>query len=282
MEEKCNQYSVCTVYLNKHLQSDYYLLGIDIPQMSVRPQPGQFYQVKPLTVGISNLYTGSLLFKPLSVFDFEEGRVMFMIKAVGKGTEQIAKMVKGDQVVLIGPLGKGFNFDINRSQEYSRTKSNATQSILVSGGIGYAPLFYLKKELEKKGFNSLWLHGGRSSNDIFPADIICTDDGSQGNKGFITKLIPSVIEDCDRESISQIYCCGPKSMMRVVAGLMVHYNLPSQFSLEEYMACGIGVCMGCAVKAADVGESNTPSQKRYLMVCKDGPVFNREEIDWNE
>lgn len=259
---------------NTHLQGDYYRLSVTVSgKANTAPCPGQFYQVKTKTGEGVSFNKGSFLYKPLSVYDYQEGVLTFMIKVIGEGTAEIAKSKNGEMLELIGPLGKGFEID-----EVNQGSPESKPVLLVSGGIGYAPLYYLKKELNKRGIPSTWLHGGKTANDIFPCDIVCTDDGSQGNKGLVTNCLPALLGSEAGKTVSRIYCCGPKPMMKVVREYACRYEVAAYFSLEEYMACGIGVCLGCAVKKSRQNQS----RPEYMTVCKDGPVFNGEEIDWNE
>jgi dihydroorotate dehydrogenase electron transfer subunit len=288
MDCKSMKYTIGTVHNNFHLKGDYYLCQVKADYNECEPVPGQFYQVKTLTISGNKNNSASILFKPLSIYDYSHGIISFMVKVIGKGTAEIGRLAENDQVALIGPLGKGFVVDnIRQEQEddiipvSESSKALHIQKepniLLISGGIGYAPLYYLNKKLHYMNLPSKWLHGGRTAKDIFPADFICTDDGSEGDRGLVTKCLPDLLSS-KQNPIRQIYCCGPKPMMKVVWGYAQEYGVPVQFSLEEYMACGIGVCLGCAVR-----KSKTVADKpEYFMVCKDGPVFNAEEIDWNE
>ncbi len=275
-------YKVGLVDKVKILNSKYYLLQISMPAKEIIPKipsPGQFFQIKPLTVGLKYPYSGSLLFKPFSVYDFDKGQLTLMIKNIGKATKQLVNLVKGDRIALIGALGKPFDLPYRK------------QVLLVSGGVGYAPLYYLKRKLLDNQNQVIWLHGGQSCDDVFDSDIICTDDGSLGNKGFVTcSLYDLLSNNCAYDNLKlykdlnfeSIFCCGPRIMMKKVFEISWQYSIPAQFSLEEYMACGIGVCCGCAVKINPQGVADPLKDNHYLLVCKDGPVFKGEEIDWNE
>jgi dihydroorotate dehydrogenase electron transfer subunit len=239
-----------------HLNPSYFVLETET--VEIIPAAGQFYLIKPVT-GFS-----SLLHIPLSIYDVVEFRLRFFCKTIGKGTQELAALRSGDEIFLLGPLGTGFTLPEN------------CKTLLVSGGIGYAPLFMLKKQLIARNNQVLWLHGGQSTQDIFPADIIYTDDGSSGEKGFVTEGMRRILNNPACPDFTEIYSCGPKKMMKTVSSFADEKRIPLQVSLEEYMACGLGTCLGCVVKMRNNEE------EFYGRVCKDGPVFQAKEVIWNE
>lgn len=241
---------------NKILLNDSYYL-LETEKTDVIPLPGQFYLLKPVE-GFP-----SLLHIPVSIYDIDGSKLRFMIKIVGKGTESLSRLKVKERIKALGPLGKGFTFPVN------------TNTLLISGGIGYAPLYLLKKQLLLNSSRVNWLHGGRSSEDVFPADVIYTEDGSRGERGLVTKDLKKLLADSD-SLYDSIYCCGPKRMMKEVYNIAHSKKIPLQVSLEEYMACGMGICLGCAVKVTNNGE------EEYQTVCHDGPVFAGEKVVWDE
>ncbi len=216
-------------------------------------KPGQFFQIKVPGEGFH-------LRKPISVYDVRENQVALLIKRIGYGTERLFDLMPEELIDIIGPLGNGFDLPAKKS------------CLLVSGGIGYAPLKYLKQTLETNNI-VVWLHGGRTVNDVFPADMIYTDDGSSGTQGYVTHGLEKLIAN---NKYDQIYICGPKVMMENCTKLLNGYDAQIQVSLEEYMACGIGVCYGCVVPIKN--EENFV----YKTVCKDGPIFSAGEVIWHE
>jgi dihydroorotate dehydrogenase electron transfer subunit len=218
------------------------------------PMPGQFYQLKPQNSG------NHLLFTPVSIYDRNASQLSFLIKIIGPKTRNLSNLRAGDELNSIGPLGKPFKLVENR------------KVLLISGGIGYAPLRLLQRELLSKNNAVTWLHGGRSESDVFPADIVYTDDGSVGKIGFVTLELDRYLKELQPD---MIYVCGPKEMMKNVYLHTVRSNIPTEFSLEEYMACGIGVCFGCAVAIKE------QQKVVHKTVCKDGPVFKGDEIEWD-
>ncbi len=240
---------------NIKLNDDYFLLWIHAPEISKSISSGQFFEIK---IAGNNF---PLLRKPISVFEVKNENVGFMIKKIGRGTENFSHLKKNDVLDIIGPLGNSFELPSQK------------EVLLISGGIGYAPLHNLKKELLSNNNNVTWIHGGRSTNDIFSSDFTFTDDGSSGQKGFVTIGMEEILL---KKKFDLIYCCGPKIMMKKCSEIAKKFHTKMFVSLEEYMACGIGVCHGCAV-AIKKNDSFT-----YKTVCKDGPIFNSNEVIWNE
>jgi len=240
---------------NKKLNNDYYLLKFHKGNLDTGFLPGQFVTVK-LSKGIP----GQRLGIPISIYQADETSFTLFIKILGQGTRILSQTAKNMELDILGPLGTGFTITENK------------KILLISGGVGYPPLKFLKDKLID--CQVTWIHGGKSSSDIFPCDFACTEDGSQGHKGFVTAKLKELLEN---ETFDMAYSCGPNPMLKAVAAILKEYNIPLEVSLEEYMACGIGVCYGCAVQV--VSDDDQPLYKR---VCKDGPVFNANEIVWEE
>ena len=158
------------------------------------------------------------------------------------------------------------------------------KAILIAGGMGVAPLFFLAWKLKSSSIE--FMTGFKTSDEIIRPDrlndlsinfSITTDDGSSDYKGFVTDLLEEYIA-CHRESSDslRVYSCGPTSMLKKTAAITAKNNIPCQVSLETHMACGLGACQGCAVKI-----SGSESLSPYRHVCQDGPVFSSCDIDWN-
>jgi len=239
----------------QHLNNLYFVLSVHLGPLANEVKPGQFFELK------NPAFTHPMLRKPISVYDVNGESVSLMIKKLGKGTEQLAFLKAGDNIDLLGPLGNSFPL------------TDGQKALLISGGIGYPPLYFLKKNLLQAGKQVWWLHGGRTQDDIFPADEIWTDDGSAGKKGFVTD---GMSEYLNKNQPEVIYACGPKPMLKACAEIASRHSIPLYVSLEEYMACGIGVCHGCAVKV----KADNAIGVDYKTVCKDGPVFDAGEIIW--
>jgi dihydroorotate dehydrogenase electron transfer subunit len=195
----------------------------------------------------------------------------------GKGTVLISRLKADDSVKILGPLGRGFDL-----------LSDRRRVVLIAGGMGIAPLLYLaeyqqRKPKGKEGEMVLYF-GALSSQYLCGLDRlkrvcsdvrVSTDDGSMGYHGPVTELFLNEAGSYESDD-SAIYACGPYGMMKRVAEIAGTLSIPCQVSVEERMACGIGACLGCAVREG--GKNTTP---RFKRVCKEGPVFDTRAIDWN-
>jgi dihydroorotate dehydrogenase electron transfer subunit len=231
-------------------------------------QPGQFLMLSPGTRGRVERYD-PLLPRPMAIFRTRrmggEAAVEVLYKVVGRGTSLLADARPGDEVRLVGPLGRGFP-----------EPSSGERVILVGGGTGVASLFELARRSSRRSRVSVLL-GARSAADLMGrADFesldvdlqVATDDGSDGTKGFVTELLEREIA---RDGAARVYACGPTPMMQRAAEITEAAGLPCFVSLENRMACGFGVCLGCAVPSSNEG---------YHLVCRDGPVFEAGDLSW--
>ena len=232
-----------------------------------KAQPGQFIMFQaahpPLPLlrrpfGIHNIWTESN--------KSESCGITLLYQVVGKGTKIMAGLNAGSKVDVIGPLGKGFS------------KCNTEKAVLVAGGVGVAPLSYLADKLVSAGQKVVLLTGARTKDLLYTENfpdsvdvIVATDDGSEGIRGPVTAALEALLDEDSRETT--IYAAGPKGMLQRIADLAALYEANCELSLEAFMACGIGACYGCTIKA--IGQDGEPA---YLRVCKDGPVFNSRKI----
>ena len=258
-----------TIISNKTAAQDHFLLKIKAPYLATSAQPGQFVNVK-----IEDGKNPPLLRIPLGIHQKSEGEITLLYKVVGKGTGLLSRKRKGDKIDILGPLGKGF--------DVSDTKQNKNKkALMIAGGHGAAPLYALAEELAGRKKKIEVFLGACSKKHIvcdknfrkLKAKVyIATDDGSKGYKGYVTDLLKEHLKKYKRNAIrnTEIFACGPKLMLAAVAGLAKHFKISAQVSVDEYMACGIGASLGCAIRTKD----------GYKMVCKDGPEFDSEEIDW--
>ncbi|MCB5247019.1 MAG: dihydroorotate dehydrogenase electron transfer subunit [Candidatus Cloacimonetes bacterium] len=227
----------------------YLRISVMAPELAEKCRPGMFFELK---AGLPS--QTRRLFKPISVFEASEGKISFLIKVVGPGTRALAELKPGEPLLLLGPLGNSFHL------------VKGQNALLVSGGIGYPPLAWLKRVLEPHN-RVILVHGGSCAEDLFPCDRGYTLDGSSGDRGLVTQDIMDIIKT---ENIDIVYSCGPLPMLKALQACVG--DLPHYASLEAYMACGLGACHGCAVP---VGEG-------WQRVCKDGPVFAASLIRWEE
>jgi dihydroorotate dehydrogenase electron transfer subunit len=247
---------------NKRLTRDTWLVALRSPEIARAARPGQFVMIR-VRSGID-----PLLRRPFSICGVREDLFLVLYRVIGKGTTLMTELREGEKVQVLGPLGKGF-----------AVPEKSVSPVLVSGGIGIAPLVFLAHDQRAKDLT--FMTGFRSAQDILsPQRItgdeqgfaVATDDGTQGHHGPVTDLLDEFLRRNAGGGV--IYACGPKPMLKKVAEMSAALRIPCQVSLEAHMACGLGACQGCAVKAA----ANTG--KSYLYVCKEGPVFDAEEIDW--
>ena len=251
------------VISHNQVNRDMFELEFIAPEIAEECQPGQFIHIKP------GLRDQPLLRRPLSIYDVDKrlGSVTLLYKVVGTGTRLLTSVRTKEYVDVMGPLGRGF-----------KLPDQPERILLVGGGVGIAPLVYLARVLEEQGCDITVLHGTESrrqlvafeklrqiGTDFFPA----TMDGTAGYKGLVTELLLKKIEP---KKLERIYTCGPEPMMAVVAEFAANHNIEAEVSLEEYMACGVGACLGCARKLKT-------NDTQYVKVCKDGPVFNIKEVE---
>lgn len=260
------------VLRNEQIAPDIYRLTLEAPAITELSCPGQFIMVK----GADNNGL-PLLRRPFSIHQSSsDGKLQILFKKLGPGTRFLARKEEGELLSLVGPLGKGFAI------------SDLTENIcVIGGGMGMAPLFYLTEELLRspaKNCQIKVLLGSTTAHEIGSIDIdfenlgvevhVSTDDGSAGHQGFVTDLLSSKLNQDEKWSV---LTCGPYPMMKGVAAFCKNKDWPCQVSMETLMACGISACLGCAVQAA---AQNSNPQEPYLHVCKDGPVFRAEELEW--
>jgi len=255
---------------NIKVADGYYVLCFKAGKAQVNAAPGQFFNIKVNEGG------SPLLRRPFGLHSVSDGGVKILYKIVGNATEMLAGKAPGEYINVLGPLGKGF--DLNNAG----TK-NAVH-ILAGGGHGIAPLLALAENLRKKRKNVIVLIGGRTKchivGEIMFKRIGCrvfvsSDDGSAGYKGRVSGLLDDILaknENKTKKTAYFIYACGPKPMLRTIAGLGMIYGVPTQVSLEEYLGCGIGICVGCPVE----------TKAGRKLVCKDGPVFEAGDIIWKK
>lgn len=238
-------------------------------------QPGQFVMLK---VGEG---FDPLLRRPFAAFPRKDGTATLLelnYLVVGRGTEMLSHYVPGTTVELLGPLGSGFDFS-----------PEANPVLIVAGGIGIAPLRGLIHHAARSSAAALHLFYGAKSAALllFHSEFthlplsphLATEDGSLGYQGLVTDLFAQFLATAGLGSLASARCftCGPLPMLRAVAAACQKHHVLCQVSLEAHMACGIGVCLGCAVK---VRPSATSPAGDYRRVCVEGPVFGAEEIEW--
>lgn len=221
--------------------------------------PGQFVEVR-----VDNS-PSTFLRRPISInnVDYNRNELWLLVAAVGDGTRQLQKLQKGDRLNCMLPLGNSFTMPTD----------NAQKVLLVGGGVGVAPLLYFGKRIKAMGGEPTFLLGARSAKDVLERELfehvgrvlITTEDGSEGEKGFVTNHSVLAQEHFDR-----ISTCGPKPMMMAVARYAFKNDIECEVSLENKMACGVGACLCCVEKTVEGNKC----------VCKEGPVMNIKKLTW--
>ena len=221
--------------------------------------PGQFVEVR-----VDNS-PSTFLRRPISInnVDYNHNELWLLVAAVGDGTRQLQKLQKGDRLNCVLPLGNSFTMPTDSSEKV----------LLVGGGVGVAPLLYFGKRIKAMGGEPTFLLGARSAKDVLERELfeqvgrvlITTEDGSEGEKGFVTNHSVLAQEHFDR-----ISTCGPKPMMIAVARYAFKNDIECEVSLENKMACGVGACLCCVEKTVEGNKC----------VCKEGPVMNIKKLTW--
>jgi len=261
---------------NVFLKEKKLLLEISVPASFKEAIPGQFLHVR---------IEGScdpLLRRPLSIHDCHPNKEGFILKilyeVVGKGTSLLSEKKAFSEIDCIGPLGNGFDLQKLMVPE--------KKIFIVAGGMGVAPLFFLARKIKgipKTKFQTpiVVLIGGRTKEDILREkefkDLGCqvhiaTEDGSKGFRGRVTDLLKNILRETKGDRRETICSCGPKPMLAVISEISRQYGISAQVSLEEFMGCGMGACLGCVIRTTS----------GYKRICHDGPVFDSTDVIWKE
>lgn len=249
----------------KALNKEIYQLSLLAPGIARRAKPGQFVNI------LCGEGREHILRRPFSIYRKTSGSIEILFRVLGKGTSFLKDSQPHSRLDVVGPLGRPFDF-----QKQGKV-------MLVAGGMGIAPLRILAEELSSRRKKVYVALGARSKKDlpfrqglreISAGLFYATEDGSLGSRGMITDILPGLLERINPE---QMYSCGPQPMLKKVAELASRYSLPCQVSLERFMACGLGVCLSCVVPIRSRG-----LDWEYKRVCREGPVFDAEEVYWNE
>lgn len=254
----------CELLKKEMLIDGIYKFSVKAPEIAKDAKPGQFLEIRVSETG------EPFLRRPISIYNInkEDGEIEFIFQVKGKGTQLLAERKIGDLIDIIGPLGSG-TFNI---QEYKNVA-------VIGGGIGIYPLYELTKELIGKtnlnvylGFRDKTLVTCEKEFESLGVNklVVATDDGSYKEKGY---AIDFMKKDIEENMVDMIFACGPLPMLKAIRNYAIDNNIPCQISLEERMGCGIGACLGCAVKVISEAEP------RYGHVCKEGPVFNATDVE---
>ncbi len=249
----------CSIQQIAPMGAGLFSILIQAPQIAAQAQPGQFVHI--------SCGEGNLLRRPISICEVEGEtlRVVFQVK--GEGTQWLSKRKAGDILDVLGALGHGY--DLSKL---------GTNPVFIGGGIGVPPMLYTMQQARQNGAQPTAILGFRSKDAVIleaefgaQGDVfVTTDDGSYGRHGFVTQVLQEKIE-----GFTAVCACGPKPMLQAIAQIAQENGVLCQVSMEERMGCGIGACLVCACGLkAENGET------RYGHVCKDGPVFDAQEVEW--
>lgn len=257
-----------TVLQRTALAGDCYRLLIEAPQIAKDARAGQFVHVLPRQAES----TAPLLRRAFSIMTAKEGCIEILYRALGRGTVAMSRWQAGQEIDLLGPLGKPFD----KPQH---------PLLLIGGGVGTPPLVMLawQTRREQPSFLIKALIAAKTATEVLGkvelldsgGDVaVATDDGSDGHHGFVTELLEK--QFLENEINYSIYACGPLPMLRAVAVLCEKYERRALLSLEENMPCGIGVCNGCSLPV--INEESEYGQ--YSRICVEGPSLWSDQIDW--
>jgi dihydroorotate dehydrogenase electron transfer subunit len=266
--------TLCSVVSNVEVMPGIHFMWIETPDIAVTAQPGQF-----ITVRCGDF----TLRRPFSIHQVSSREIALLFKVAGKGTLWLSQRQTGERLDILGPLGEGFSIP--------PTKSGQSKNLLlVAGGIGIAPLVFLTQYASSQHQITL-IHGASTAAQLYPFSsaakkrsklsplpkgvqfIPVTEDGSMGQKGRATDILPDFLDWAD-----QVYACGPVDMYKAMAKMSLRAKRSNlklkkcQVSLEVRMGCGFGACYGCTIN----------TKKGLKHICRDGPVFELDDIIWQE
>jgi dihydroorotate dehydrogenase electron transfer subunit len=262
--------ALCSIASSVKVMPYVYLMWIEAPDITAAAQPGQF---------ITARCRDFTLRRPVSVHQVSSREIALLFRVAGKGTLWLAQRKAGDKIDVLGPLGNGFNIG-----------PKSKNLLLLAGGIGIAPLVFLMQQTWSRHQITL-IHGASTAAQLYPFSsaskkrsklsplpngvqfIAVTEDGSMGHRGKATDVLPDYLDWAD-----QVYACGPIGMYKAMTQMSLGANRSKlklekcQVSLEVRMGCGFGACYGCTIN----------TRKGLKHVCRDGPVFELDDIIWQE
>lgn len=250
---------------------EYHHLTVLAPGLAEHASPGQF-----VALAVGGPTSAHLLRRSFSIHRVtpggpDGGSVEVVVAAHGPGTRWITELRPGDPVDVVGPLGQPFPLDAAR-----------TAAVLVGGGYGSAPLFWLAEALRERGVRVEMVLGAATEDRLYGVAeaavsaqgvTVTTDDGSAGHRGWVSDVLGEVV---DRTGAEVVYACGPMGMLRSVTEVAAAHGATARVAVEESMACGVGVCMTCVMPV--VGDDGTT---RMVRSCVEGPVFAGDRVRWD-
>ncbi len=300
------------IFSNIQVTENYFKMCLDASAIAQKAQPGQFIYVRvndknePLLRRALSIHRISHQSPELPVASHQlknkekSNLIEILYKIKGIGTKILSEKKAGEELDIIGPLGNGFNLSAIRPPSRAGEAGYSLSAILVAGGIGVAPLIFLAEKLTRNLQPAtrnpiLVLIGAKTKKEVLCKndfeDLGCevkvsTDDGTFGEKALVADLLKDLLASRNPQPATRIYACGPTPMLKEISKVSQQYKISAQISLEEKMACGIGVCHGCVTKVTShqspVTSKKTEKQEDFIYkrVCKDGPVFDAQEVIW--
>jgi dihydroorotate dehydrogenase electron transfer subunit len=248
-----------TIVQTRRISTTVSIITLDCPTIAATAKPGNFVNIK-----VSDA-TLPLLRRPFSIHNVRGSLVEIMVKSIGHGTSLLCDSPTGSTVLVLGPLGTCFDI----------SNKKFDTAVLISGGIGSAPMLFLEKTVVANGKKVINLIGGQSKEDLLAPELsncrFATDDGSEGFKGNVVELLAATLPALQKEGAFKVFACGPNPMLKAVARFCQTSQVACDVSLESVMGCGIGICYGCSVevKSQDGG-------LRTILLCQEGPVIDAE------
>ena len=243
----------------------YRLLTMKLPGIAAEARPGQFIHLR-----IAQLHD-ALLRRPFSIYRVDGSHLSILYKTVGRGTAAMQGLKHDDAVSVIGPLGNGFPLDLDAG----------TTPVLVAGGYGVAPLYFLARSMRSRGM--LFVGGARGADILLVDEFrrldweveVATEDGSLGTKGLVTAPLDSWLRN-HPSARPVFFACGPNGMLRAIGDVAIRTGQTGWLSLDRHMGCGVGACLAC------VQTVRLNGQETRVRVCKEGPVFECRDVVWGD
>lgn len=238
----------CQIVEKKQIGKNIFVLVFENAVIASKAKPGQFVHV--------NLGPGSVLRRPFSIYDTYRDTFSILFQVVGAGTNRLATYRSSQFLDVIAPLGHSFSLE-------------GKKPVLVAGGMGIAALNLLNRQFLNKDIEPEVLLGFRNSACVidFSGAQVCTEDGSFGQRGLVTDMLKQTL----REEADIIFACGPEAMLKEVSSLAQKSKVKAYVSMERFMGCGVGACLSCVCE----------TKNGLARVCKEGPVFNAQDIIWS-
>jgi dihydroorotate dehydrogenase electron transfer subunit len=255
-----------TVVRHESAGGHYRVLSLDLPGVASQASPGQFVHLRVASL------QDAVLRRPFSIYRVDGNTLSILYKNVGRGTQAMQSMSVGTSVNVIGPLGNGF----------PTVLTGESLPVLVAGGYGVAPLYFLATRLNRRGVIFI---GGATAQDILLASefqslqwdvCIATEDGSLGTRGRVTTPLDTWLKTSDLAARPEFFACGPNGMLKALADRANQGGWHAWLSLDRHMGCGVGACLACVQRVTHDGEDI------LVRVCKEGPIFDSRTIVWEE